>query len=67
MPGDVNDDRQINAADAILVLQIAAGLVEPTESQRLAADMDGNGEIRANDAIIVLRKVVGLAAPPRDR
>ena len=61
--GDVNSDGRVRSNDAILALQIAAELMEPTEYQNQAADMNGDGRIRANDAILILRKAVGLAIP----
>ena len=61
--GDVNNDGKIRSNDAILVLRIAVGLMEPDEYQKQATDMDGDGMIRANDAILILRKAAGLATP----
>jgi len=64
--GDLNNDGEINSDDAILVLNIAAGLIEPTEDQKWAADMNGDGRIRSNDAILILREAAGLAAPSKE-
>ena len=64
--GDVNRDGKIRSNDAILALRIAAGLMTPTDDQKLAADMNNDGKIRSNDAILILRKATGLAAPSRD-
>ncbi len=61
--GDVDKDNDLGADDAILVLQFAVNLKEPSDYQRCAADMNGDGEIRSDDAILILRKIVGLAAP----
>jgi hypothetical protein len=58
--GDVNNDGKISSTDAILALRIGAGLMEPTEYQKRAADMDGDGKIRSNDAILILREAAGL-------
>ena len=60
--GDVNNDGEIHADDALLALRIAAKLIEPTPWQKCAADMNGDGRIRANDAMCILREAVGL--PP---
>jgi hypothetical protein len=61
--GDANLDGRIGADDAILTLYIAAGLVDYTDEQKLAADANDDGRISANDAILILRKSAGLAAP----
>ena len=63
--GDVNNDGNIKSNDAILILRIAAGLLEPNDYQKCAADVNGDGNIRSNDATIVLRKAAGLEAPVR--
>ncbi|MDQ1329199.1 MAG: hypothetical protein QG641_2488, partial [Candidatus Poribacteria bacterium] len=64
--GDVNDDSQIRANDAILALRIAAGLAEPNAYQKWSADMNDDGKIRANDAILLLRKSAGLGSPEKN-
>ncbi len=60
--GDVNCDGEVRSDDAILVLSIAIGTIEPTEYQGWAADMNDDGRIKANDAVLILRKAAGLAA-----
>jgi hypothetical protein len=63
--GDVNNDGIINSKDAILVLRMAAGLLEPDALQRCAADANSDNTINSKDAIIVLRKAADLpTAPP---
>jgi predicted GH43/DUF377 family glycosyl hydrolase len=62
--GDVNGDGQINAADAILALRIAAGLLQPTPEQFAEADVDANGRVESFDASCILRRAVGLSCPP---
>jgi hypothetical protein len=58
--GDVNGDGEIRSNDAMLVLQIAAGLMEPTAYQECAADVNGDSKVRSNDAMIILRTAAGL-------
>jgi hypothetical protein len=58
--GDVNGDGKVQANDAFLALQIAAGVIEPDKTQRQAADMNGDGRIRTNDAIQILRKAAEI-------
>lgn len=52
--GDLNGDGNVNAADAALALQIAAGIVTPTDVQRAAGDVNGDGQITAADATLIL-------------
>jgi len=66
LPGDVNNDGEIQPNDAILALRIAADLMTPTAEQQLAADINGDGEVLPNDAILILREAAGLAAPSMD-
>ncbi|MEK7399912.1 MAG: cohesin domain-containing protein, partial [Candidatus Poribacteria bacterium] len=66
LKGDVNDDGQVRSNDAILVLRIAASLLEPNAYQKWSADMNNDGNIRSNDAILVLRASAGLGAPAKN-
>lgn len=58
--GDVNIDGCVNAADAILCLRIAGGLLDPTELQHYLADFDGDSVVTSYDAVGILRTAVGL-------
>lgn len=58
--GDVNRDGTIDAADAMLCLRAAVGLVELTEEQIAAADVNHDGFVDAGDAIRILRYDAGL-------
>ena len=64
--GDVNNDGNIKSNDATLILRIVAGLLEPNDYQKCAADFNGDGKIGSNDAMLVLRKAAGLLAPPQE-
>jgi hypothetical protein len=64
--GDVNNDGNIRSNDAMLILRIAAGLLEPDDYQKCAADFNGDGKIASNDAMLVLRQAAGLLAPSKD-
>ncbi|MGQ9697038.1 MAG: fibronectin type III domain-containing protein [Armatimonadota bacterium] len=63
-PGDVNGDGKVSAADATVALRIAVKLVEPTEAQKLAADVypKGNpdGKVTVSDVTLILRTALGL-------
>lgn len=53
--GDVNGDTEITAADARIVLRIAAQLAVADSMTRNYADADGNGRVTSSDARLVLR------------
>lgn len=64
--GDVNDDGEISAVDARLVLQVVAGLQEEKDLKNPAgADLNGDG-ISAVDARIILQIVAGLQDAPTE-
>ena len=56
--GDVNFDNDINAQDALLVLQHSVGLKKLYSIA--AADVDGNQQADPKDALYILQKTVGL-------
>lgn len=55
MPGDINGDGRINAADARLALRAASRLETLSDDAFFTADVDGNGKVNAADARIILR------------
>jgi|GEM_PF-1108533 len=65
--GDLNLDGKVDISDALLCLQMAVGLVTPTEQQLRQGDVApfksgrpfSDGKIDASDALIILSKVVG--------
>lgn len=61
--GDGNGDGKMTALDARIVLQIAAGLVEATDEQKITLDYNKDAEVTALDARKILRKVAGLSDP----
>lgn len=58
--GDGNGDGKMTALDARIVLQIAAGLIEPTEEQLITLDYNKDAQVTALDARKILRAVAGL-------
>ena len=58
--GDGNGDGKMTALDARIVLQIAAGLIEPTEDQMITLDYNKDAKVSALDARKILRAVAGL-------
>ena len=58
--GDVTEDGIINVQDLIKVINIILGLEEPTEGQRVTADMNGDGEINVNDLIAIINIILGI-------
>lgn len=61
MPGDVNGDRVVNTADAVLALQIAAGLRVASADEWLRGNLvSGTAGITLEDATAIARKANGL-------
>ena len=60
LPGDVDENYSVTAADARLCLRAAAQLETLTEKQQKTADLDGTGEITSSDARQILRTCAGL-------
>lgn len=58
--GDVNDDGNIDAKDAVLVLRYAAKLANLNSQQQLSADVNADGAIDAKDAVKILRYAAEL-------
>lgn len=56
-PGDVNNDDVIDLTDAILALQVCAGLSVPVDPR---ADLDGDGKIGIREAVHALQSGAGL-------
>jgi hypothetical protein len=60
MQGDVNNDRLVDLADAILCLQMMAGMDMDGIPVNIAGDVNNNGRIGAEEAIFVLQSISGL-------
>lgn len=58
--GDVDGNGQIEASDALLLLQSVVDLTELDAEQLARADIDQNQEADAADALYILQAVVGL-------
>ncbi len=57
--GDINQDGQINAKDALLALRMAVGKYEASEEQWWAGDVNEDGDVNAKDALEILKFAVG--------
>lgn len=60
IPGDVDGDGKVTAADARKILRVAAGLETLSGQAAKNADVDGSGDITAADARKALLKSAGL-------
>ena len=58
--GDVNADGNINADDALLILQHSVGLYTLTDNELLAANVHSDSNINADDALKILQYSVGI-------
>ena len=58
--GDVNNDGQVDTADAVLVLQYAAELIGADALNLAAADVNGDQERDTADAVLILQRVAEL-------
>ena len=56
--GDVNTDGEIDAKDALHILQNAVGKREFNQLQFTAGNVNGDEKIDAKDALLVLKKAV---------
>jgi len=63
--GDANCDRSVDSIDALMMLQLTAGLIPSLPCQQ-EADTDGDGQITAIESALVLQFAAGLlpALPP---
>ncbi|MGN0700804.1 MAG: chitobiase/beta-hexosaminidase C-terminal domain-containing protein, partial [Oscillospiraceae bacterium] len=59
LPGDMNNDGVISAADASAILKQVVGLANGENPA--VADMNGDGKVNAADAAEILKRIVGLA------
>lgn len=53
--GDVNDDKNVTAEDALLALQGATGKITLSANQVEAANVDGEAGVTPNDALLILQ------------
>lgn len=62
--GDVNNDTEVDAGDAVAILEYVVGITEVLDSrQQKAGDVNHDTEVDAGDAVTILEYVVGI----RDR
>ena len=59
---DVNGDKLINSADALIVLRHTVGLTSEinTDEKFMNADTNGDNKVNSMDALTILRIAVGL-------
>lgn len=62
--GDVNMDKKINNADALIIQQIVQGVRTPTETQKLLADINEDGEINEEDSVLIQKMILDKATLP---
>lgn len=62
LPGDVDQNRKVEAADALLALQAATDKISLNTAQQTSANVDGDNTITANDALMILQAATGKIA-----
>ncbi len=60
--GDMDDSGEIDAADALMALQVTVELVTPNKAENRAGDVNGDGLIDAVDALRMLQYSVELVS-----
>ncbi len=58
--GDINGDGEINASDALMVLQIAAEIISVESTEAGSVDVNGDGVTSATDALAILQYAAEL-------
>lgn len=58
--GDINLDKELNAFDALMILQHSVDLIPLDQDAQLRADIDCNGLANAEDALLILQRSVRL-------
>lgn len=58
--GDVDNDGQVNASDALLALQASVNLRSLCGSEVTTADVNNDGQVNATDALFILQHSVDL-------
>ncbi|MDE5754291.1 MAG: dockerin type I repeat-containing protein [Oscillospiraceae bacterium] len=58
--GDPDGDGEVGILDVVLMNRVVVGVERMDESQRRAADVDGDGKLTLSDSMKVLQYIVGL-------
>ena len=56
----MNSDKEVNASDALIVLQYTVQLIELDDLQKTAGEVSGDQKINATDALYILQYTVDL-------
>jgi len=59
--GDANNDKIVTAFDAVVVLQLLAGISSAGGNADLVCDINGDGNVTAFDAVLILQYVAGMS------
>ena len=54
MPGDMNEDDQINVLDVVTLVNVILNVIEPTNNQLYAGDINGDGNINILDVVTLV-------------
>ncbi len=62
--GDLNEDGIVDAADVLIALDIAVGLIQTSDYQMDVGDLNGDDEFDSGDVVMIKRLAVGLDINP---
>lgn len=61
--GDVNNDGNVSASDALMILRYSLDIISLTGEQLAAADCNGDNTVNTSDALVLMRYCVGIPMP----
>ncbi len=58
MPGDMNEDEQINVLDVVTLVNVILNVIEPTTNQLYAGDINGDENINILDVVTLVNMIL---------
>ena len=58
IPGDINNDSQVNIQDVILIINFILDIDTPNNNQLIAADMNEDGTLNIQDVILIVNSIL---------
>ncbi len=60
IPGDINEDSQVNIQDVILIINFILSVDTPNNNQLIAADINEDGTLNIQDVILIVNSITKL-------